>query len=75
MEFPKLTLKSTLMKRIGFIAIGALGGFAYYYFIGCTGGSCPITGNPWTSTAYGALIGFVGSIDRRRPNSNDSKSV
>ncbi|MBM2845251.1 MAG: hypothetical protein HW407_563 [Bacteroidetes bacterium] len=28
------------MKRIGLIAVGAGLGFAYYYFIGCTSGSC-----------------------------------
>ncbi len=40
------------------IALGATGGYAYYYFIGCAAGSCPITSNPWISTTYGALIGF-----------------
>ena len=47
------------MKRIGTSVIGALGGYAWYYFIGCNNGACPISGNPWASTAYGALIGIV----------------
>lgn len=42
-----------------FIAGGALAGFAYYYFIGCWSGTCPITGSPYLSTAYGALMGFL----------------
>jgi hypothetical protein len=39
--------------------LGAIGGYAYYYFIGCTSGGCPITSNPWISTTYGALIGAL----------------
>jgi len=41
------------------VIIGMIGGFAYYYFIGCSSGSCPITSNPYISTFYGALIGGV----------------
>lgn len=39
--------------------IGALIGFAYYKFIGCTSGACPITSNPWASIIYGAVLGFL----------------
>ncbi|NOY05093.1 MAG: hypothetical protein GXO82_00415 [Chlorobi bacterium] len=39
------------------LALGAAGGFAYWYFIGCVTGSCPLTSQWWTSTAYGLLIG------------------
>lgn len=39
------------------IVLGAAAGFAYYYFIGCSSGSCPITSRPVNSTLYGALIG------------------
>lgn len=75
MEFSKLALKAPLMKRFAFIAAGALGGFAYYYFIGCSSGSCPITSNPWISTAYGGLIGFIGGIGNKRTTSDNSKSA
>lgn len=40
------------------LALGALGGFLYYNFIGCNG-SCAITGNPVNSTLYGSLIGLI----------------
>ena len=43
------------------VALGALGGFAYYRFIGCASGTCPITSNPFISTLYGALIGVFAS--------------
>jgi len=39
--------------------IGAVAGFAYYKFIGCASGACPITSNPWVSTIYGAVMGFM----------------
>ena len=44
-----------------FIIAGALAGFAYWRFIGCTGGSCPITANWHTSTLMGGLLGFLVS--------------
>lgn len=38
---------------------GAGAGFAYYYYIGCISGTCPIQTNPWLSTLFGGLIGFL----------------
>lgn len=61
MELSKSPLARTALRRGIPILLGAAGGFAYYYFIGCTGGTCPITSNPWVSTAYGGLIGFVAT--------------
>jgi uncharacterized membrane protein YedE/YeeE len=45
--------------------LGALVGFGYYYFIGCRTGSCPISGNPYVSTIYGLLLGFLFSYDTK----------
>ncbi len=41
------------------IGIGALAGYAYYYFIGCSSGHCPISSKPLNATAYGAVLGFL----------------
>ncbi|KAB2813737.1 DUF6132 family protein [Phaeocystidibacter luteus] len=41
------------------IITGALAGYAYYYFYGCTSGSCAITSNPWRSSGYGAMMGVL----------------
>ena len=38
------------------IAVGALGGFLYWKFVGCTTGSCPITSSPVNSALWGALM-------------------
>lgn len=45
----RLTLLGTL--------VGAIGGYAYYYFVGCNSGTCSITSSPINSTVYGVLMG------------------
>ncbi len=39
------------------IIIGAIAGYAYWYFIGCASGKCAITSSAANSTAYGAVMG------------------
>jgi len=51
-------LKKHLLKIIG-IPVGMLGGFLYYYYIGCNSGACPITSNPYISIIYGGLMGYL----------------
>lgn len=41
------------------IAVGAIGGYLYYYFVGCAGGTCAITSKPMNSTLYGAIMGAL----------------
>lgn len=41
---------------IGALLGGGLG-FAYYKFVGCSSGTCPLTSNPWISSIYGAVLG------------------
>ncbi len=43
------------------IVLGLMAGLAYWYFIGCTSGTCPIQSKWWTSTLYGGLIGYLFS--------------
>jgi hypothetical protein len=58
------------IKRGLLALVGGIGGYAYYYFIGCASGACPITSNPYISTAYGALVGVVaGWTSNRRQTS------
>jgi len=49
-------IKSNKLVLIGAL-VGALGGFAYYYFIGCASGTCAITSRPLNSTVYGTFMG------------------
>ena len=39
------------------IAVGAVGGYLYYHFVGCNSGTCAITSKPINSTLYGGLMG------------------
>jgi hypothetical protein len=41
------------------ITLGALAGFLYWKFVGCSSGTCMITSRPINSTLYGALMGFL----------------
>lgn len=55
------------------ITTGATAGFLYWYFIGCTSGTCPITSNPYGSIIAGAILGFLltpshGRGDKKRIN-------
>ena len=41
------------------IVIGAVGGYLYWYFVGCASGSCAITSSPVNSTLYGGVMGLL----------------
>ncbi|MEA3446530.1 MAG: DUF6132 family protein [Bacteroidota bacterium] len=41
------------------IVVGAIAGYAYYYYLGCASGTCAITSNPVNSTLYGVLFGAL----------------
>ena len=56
------------------LAMGALGGYAYYYFIGCASGTCAITSNPLNSTLYGAMLGGLALHSFERENNNSSNN-
>lgn len=42
-----------------FVVIGAVLGYGYHRLVGCRTGACPITANPYVSTLYGALMGYL----------------
>ncbi len=47
-----------LRSIVGAIIGGGLG-FAYYKFVGCSSGTCPLTSNPFISTIYGLIVGAL----------------
>lgn len=51
-----MTKKAILITGTGII-IGAIAGYLYYHFIGCSSGTCAITSKPLNSTLYGSLMG------------------
>lgn len=48
----------TVLQLTGMV-LGGMLGFAYYYFIGCTNGTCAITSNPWLSILWGVAMGYL----------------
>lgn len=42
-----------------FTAGGALAGLAYYTFVGCPTGTCPITSSPASTMLYTGMIGWL----------------
>ncbi len=62
-----------LKKRILPVAIGLLGGYAYYYFIGCNSGNCPITSNPYLSIIYGGVMGLIFAMPGKKKEEQKSE--
>ncbi len=58
-------MKKPLIKMVAFGIVGALLGYAYYYFIGCRTGSCPLSSNPYIMTGYGFFTGVIVGWDKR----------
>lgn len=57
------------------IIIGAILGYIYYIKIGCMSGTCPITSNPFLTTIYGALLGYlVFDMFKRKKKSGEESS-
>ncbi len=47
----KRWLLSNLLMLFG-VLIGGVSGYLYYYYIGCSNGTCSITSNPYKSVIY-----------------------
>lgn len=43
--------------EIAGVLVGAIGGWMYWYFVGCASGTCAITSSPVNSSLYGAVMG------------------
>ncbi len=66
-------IRNNRLLLIGII-VGAIGGYAYYYFVGCASGTCPITSRPLNSTAYGALMGAILFTGFKKENKTITKT-
>jgi phage shock protein E len=67
----KKWLLNNKLTVIGAIA-GAIGGYLYYYFVGCASGTCGITSSPVNSTLYFAVLGGL-IVNLIKPTDNSQK--
>ena len=71
-------MKSFLTKhwlKIAGVITGVIGGYLYYYFVGCVSGTCPITSNPYKMVFFGALLGYLFfSLFEKDTNKNSANS-
>lgn len=62
-----------------FTALGALGGYLYWRFVGCVSGTCTIQSVWYWSTLWGAAVGFLAGdfindfIQKRRKKAEEGK--
>ena len=57
-----MNISSTIKKyriQIGFTIAGAIGGFLYWRFVGCTSGTCAIKSVWYWTTLWGAVVGYL----------------
>ena len=64
----KLLNKNKLLL-IGAV-VGAVLGYLYFFYVGCSSGSCPITSKPLNSSLYGSIMGglFFSMFDKKSSN-------
>jgi Family of unknown function (DUF6132) len=48
-----------ILKIVIGVVVGGGLGFAFYKFVGCSTGTCPLTSNPIVSTIFGAVMGML----------------
>lgn len=56
------SIRRNSLTLLGMV-LGLVGGFLYWYYVGCASGMCAIKSNPFMMTLYGGLLGsLVGSV-------------
>ena len=70
-------MKAFLIKhwlKIAGVTVRVLGGYLYYYYVGCVSGTRPITSNPYRMMIYGAVMGYL-LFDMFSPNKSPKKVI
>lgn len=53
----KQLLKRNNLLTVAGAVVGGVAGFAWWYYVGCASGTCPITSSPYMSVLWGMMIG------------------
>ncbi len=64
-----MTKEKSLIRTALFVLGGALAGFLYYQFFGCTTG-CAITSNPYLTMLYTSFVGWLIAGATKKENSD-----
>jgi Family of unknown function (DUF6132) len=67
-----IAMRNRLILAVG-ILLGAGAGYAYYHFVGCGSGTCPITSKPLNSSLYGALMGGLLAASFRKEHNKKTE--
>lgn len=62
---------ATRLKLLIGAALGAVGGYAWYHFVGCSGG-CAITSDPTLSASFGAVFGLILSYPGKKKQEKEN---
>lgn len=54
------------------VLVGAVGGYLYWYYVGCASGTCPITSKPLNAVLYGMLMGGLLFDSFKKDNKQQS---
>jgi len=62
--------------KVVFTLLGAVGGFLYWKFVGCTTGTCPIKSVWYLMTIWGTVMGYlvgdlIGGFLKKREKTNE----
>lgn len=67
-------VKENILYLIGG-GIGAIGGYMYYIYVGCSSGACPITSSPVMSVIAGGLMGALLLSMFKKENKENGKAL
>jgi hypothetical protein len=56
--FRELIRSSYFWKPALGAIIGGIAGYLYYFYVGCSSGTCGITSNPFSSVLMGSALGY-----------------
>ena len=75
-RFKTMKLDKLLTIKIFSSALGAICGFLYWRFVGCSSGTCPIKSVWYWSTLWGMAMGYLlgdllGSLILKQKNNNE----